>query len=115
MRRSIRFFRNYFIDFYFNLSGKEQEKVDYVLDLVRNLQIIPKKFLKHIEGTDGLFELRISYSISEYRIFCFFDSGTMVILLNVFKKKTQKTPRSEIERALKLKDEYFFEKERSKK
>jgi hypothetical protein len=55
MNREIRFFRHYFHDFYLNLEVKDQEKVEYVLDINKNLQIIPRKFLKHIEGTDGLF------------------------------------------------------------
>ena len=110
MKRKIIFFRNYFLDFYLSLDEKDQEKTEYVLDLVKNLQWIPKKFLKHIEGTDGLFEIRISSYQSEFRIFCFFDSGMLVILLTGFKKKSQKTPKKEIERALKLMKEYFKEK-----
>jgi len=63
--------------------------------MVKNLQWIPKKFLKHIEGTDGLFELRVSSSQNEFRIFCFFDSGMLVILLSGFKKKSQKILKKE--------------------
>lgn len=110
MKRKIQFYRHYFLDFYLSLDGKDQEKVEYVFDIVRHLQIIPKKFLKHIEGTDGLFEIRVSSGQNEFRIFCFFDSGMLVILLSGFKKKTQKTPRKEIDRALKLMKEYFIEK-----
>ena len=93
-----------------NLEDKDQEKVEYVLDIVRNIQRIPKKFLKQIEGTDGLYEIRGSSAKNELRIFCFFDSGMLIILLSGFKKKTQKTPRKEINRALKLMKEYFTEK-----
>ncbi|MCX6245938.1 MAG: type II toxin-antitoxin system RelE/ParE family toxin [Bacteroidetes bacterium] len=110
MKRKIIFFRHYFLDFYTSLDEKEQEKVEYVLDIVRNLQWIPKKFLKHIEGTDGLFEIRVSYGQNEFRIFCFFDSGMLVILLTGFKKKSQKTPGKEIDRAVKLMKEYYLEK-----
>jgi len=110
MKRKIHFFRQYFLDFYLSLNDKDQEKVEYVLDMVKNLQWIPKKFLKHIEGTDGLFEIRVSSSQTEFRIFCFFDSGMLIILLSGFTKKSQKTPRKEIERAIKLKKEYFTEK-----
>jgi phage-related protein len=43
-------------------------------------------------------------------VFSFFDEGNLVILLNGFQKKTQKTPKNEIELAEKLKKEYFDEK-----
>jgi phage-related protein len=110
MKRKIQFYRHYFLDFYLSLEDKEQEKVEYVFDIVKNLHLVPKKFLKHIEGTDGLFEIRVSSGQNEFRIFCFFDSGMLVILLSGFKKKTQKTPKKEIDRALKLMKEYFTEK-----
>ena len=110
MKRKILFFRKYFSDFYQSLNAKDQEKIEYVLNIVKNLQWIPKKFLKHIEGTDGLFEIRVSSFNSEFRIFCFFDAGMLVVLLTGFKKKTQKTPKKEIEQALKLMKEYYLEK-----
>jgi phage-related protein len=110
MKRKIQFFRHYFLDFYLSLEEKDQEKIEYVFDIVKNLQWIPKKFLKHIEGTEGLFEIRVSSGQNEFRIFCFFDSGRIVILLSGFKKKTQKTPRKEIDHALKLMKDYFTEK-----
>ncbi|ODS29982.1 MAG: hypothetical protein SCARUB_04911, partial [Candidatus Scalindua rubra] len=45
-----------------------------------------------------------------YRIFSFFDKGNLVVLGNAFQKKTQKVPRKEIEKALKIMKEYFHEK-----
>jgi len=110
MKRKILFFRDYFLDFYQSLDAKDQEKIEYVLNMVKNLQWVPKKFLKHIEGTDGLFEIRVSSFHSDFRIFCFFDTGMLVILLTGFKKKTQKTPKKEIDHALKLMKEYYLEK-----
>jgi len=59
---------------------------------------------------DGIFEIRVEFESNIYRIFCFFDAGHLVILLNAFQKKTQKTPKQEIEKALKIKDEYYAEK-----
>lgn len=61
-------------------------------------------------NTDGLFEIRIQQGSDIYRIFCFFDQGQLVVLANGFHKKTQNTPKQEIERALKIKEEYFNEK-----
>lgn len=58
-------------------------------------------------GYDGLFEIKIEYQSNIYRVFCCFDKGQLVVLLNAFQKKTQKTPNEEIERAMRLKEEYF--------
>ena len=58
-------------------------------------------------GYDGLYEIRIEYQSNIYRIFCCFDHEQLVVLFNGFQKKTQKTPKNEIERAMRLKDEYF--------
>lgn len=72
--------------------------------------MIPMKYLEHIEGTNGLYETKYSLGSDIWRVFCLFDEGRLVILLNGFQKKTQKTPKSEISLALKLKKEYFEEK-----
>jgi phage-related protein len=75
--------------------------------LIRQVEHVPEKFLKHLTGTDGLFEIRIEVQSNIYRIFCCFDEGQLVVLFNGFQKKTQKTPKNEIEKAQKLKDKYF--------
>jgi len=72
--------------------------------------MIPKKYFKHIEGKDGLFEIRVKAGSDIYRIFCFFDEGNLVILVNGFQKKTEKTPRNEIAKANRLKQNYYEEK-----
>ncbi len=110
MAREIRFYKNYFIDFYLAQDSKVQEKIEYVFKLIRTVERIPEKFLKHIETTDGLYEIRIKYRNDIFRIFCCFDEGKVVILFNAFQKKTQKTPIKEIEKGLKLKQEYFDNK-----
>ena len=61
-------------------------------------------------GTNGLYEIRIELGSNIFRIFCCFDEGRLVVLFNGFQKKTQKTPKSEIEKAEKLKAEYFSQK-----
>ncbi len=111
MTREIRFYKNYFIDFYIAQDEKVQEKIDYVLNLIKTVEGVPEKFMKHIKGTDGLYEVRIKYQNGVFRIFCCFDEGKIIILFNAFKKKTMKTPRKEIERGLKLKQEYFLNKQ----
>jgi phage-related protein len=108
--RQIIFHKHYFLDFYLEQSGKAQEKIEYVLKIIRTVQNVPKKFLEFITGTDGLFEVRIEYESNIYRIFCCFDKGNLVVLFNGFQKKTEKTPKKEIELALKLREDYFNSK-----
>jgi phage-related protein len=82
----------------------------WTFDLIEDLERVPDIYLKHIEETDGLYEIRVQNGSDIFRIFCFFDKGQLVVLANGFQKKTQKTPRSEIDRALKIKQEYESEK-----
>jgi len=104
------FYRSYFNDFYKQQAPKVQEKIEYVLKLIKVVDRIPEKFLKHITGTDGLNEIRIESGSNIYRIFCCFDKGNVVILFNAFQKKSQKTPKQEIVLAERLKNEYFKNK-----
>jgi len=110
MIREIRFYKNYFIDFYISLDSSAQEKIEYVFKVIRTVERIPEKFLKHLEGTDGLYEIRIKVGSNIYRVFCCFDAGRIVVLFNGIQKKSQKTPKKEITKAIKLMDEYFTNK-----
>lgn len=76
------------------------------MELIQEMQRIPEIYLKHIENTEGLYEIRVQNGSNIYRIFCFFDEGKLIILANGFQKKTQKTPKKEIELAIKIKLEY---------
>lgn len=113
--RYVIFFKHYFRDFFNKQSEKVQEKIDDVLFLITVAERIPRKFFKHIEGTVGLYEIRVEYQSNIYRIFCCFDEGNVVVLFNGFQKKSQKTPPIEIERALSIKKEYFHEKSKAGK
>lgn len=106
-QRHIIFYKHYFVDFYLELNEKVQEKIEYVFIILKTVKKVPKKFLDHVTGTDGLYEIRIEFESSIYRIFCCFDKENIVVLFNGFKKKSQKTPKNEIELALNLKLEYF--------
>jgi phage-related protein len=103
-------YKNYFWDFYNSQSLTVQDKVDFVIGLVRTLRIVPEKFLKHVEGTDGLYEMRIKVGSNIFRVFCFFDKGNLVILLGGFQKKSEKTPPKEIAKVEKQKIEYYYDK-----
>lgn len=108
--RKIIAYKNYFLDFYESQEPKIQEKIEYVLDLVRLERQVPKKFFKSLENTDGIYEVRVFTTFKSVRILCFFDDGNLVVLANCFVKKTQKTPRKEIKLAEKLKKEYLSTK-----
>ncbi len=108
--RQLIFYKHYFIEFYTNQSKRVQEKIDYVFKILRTVDKVPKKFLDHITGTKGIFEIRVEFGSNIYRIFCCFDKGNLVILFNGFQKKTSKTPNEEIALATRLMNEYFKNK-----
>jgi len=81
-----------------------------VLEAIETLERVPESYLKHLKGTDGLYEARIKLGSNIWRVFCFFDKGQLVILLNGFHKKSQKTPRKEIDKAVALMKQYYDEK-----
>jgi phage-related protein len=106
-QRQIIFYGNHFTDFYLEQPADVQEKIEFVFQLIRTVEKVPKKFLKHLAGTDGLYEIRIEFESNIYRIFCCFDRGKLVVLFNGFQKKAKKTVKKEIDLALRLKDDYF--------
>ena len=110
MERRVIVYNNYFLDFYKEQDNKVQEKIEYVLDLIRFEKRVPIKFLKFLENTDGIYEVKVVTTFRSIRILCFFDKGKLVVLTNCFIKKSQKTPRKEIKLAEKLKKEYLNEK-----
>lgn len=83
-----------------------QTKIEWTLNLIQVTQYIPEKYFKHLEGTNGLYEIRVEVGRNIYRIFSFFDKGNLVVLGNAFQKKSQKTPKQELEKALKIMEEY---------
>jgi len=109
--REVIAYKNYFEDFLMNQPVKVQNKIFKIIEAIETLERIPESYLKLITGTKGLYEARISLASNTWRVFCFFDKGRLVILLNGFTKKTQKTPKREIDKALRLMSEYFIEKE----
>jgi len=110
MIRRIVFHESHFINFYSKLSDGVKRKIQYAFDLIKQVDMVPKKFLAPMTGYEGLFEIRIEYQSNIYRIFCCFDEGQLIVLFNGFQKKSQKTPKNEIEKAVRLKKEYFKSK-----
>jgi phage-related protein len=98
------------VNFYKSQDLQVQEKIEYVLDLVRFERQVPKKFYKLLENTDGIWEIRVITTFKSIRILCFQDKGNLVVLTNCFLKKSQKTPKKEIKTAENLKKEYLTDK-----
>ncbi len=108
--RTVFLYKDYFTNFFYKQKQKVKDKIIWTFRLIETVQQVPEDYLKHLEGTDGLYEIRVQQGSDIFRIFCFFDSGKLVILANGFQKKTQKTPKSEIDKALKIKKDYETEK-----
>ncbi len=108
--RTVTLYKDYFIDFYKKQKQKVQDKILWTFKIIETQRQVPADYLKHMEGTDGLYEIRVQQGSDIFRIFCFFDEGKLIVLANGFQKKTQKTPKAEIEKALKIKNEYGTQK-----
>jgi phage-related protein len=108
--RTIVFYKEYFQEFFSAQKDKVKDKIIWTLTLIEEIERVSEQYLKHLEGTDGLYEIRIQLGNDIFRIFCFFDSGKLIIITNGFQKKTQKTPKQEIDKALKIKKDYENEK-----
>ncbi len=105
MVREIIAYKDYYCDFMAKLSEKEQMKIRWALLLFSDTERVPSHFIKYIE--DDIYEFRVNYGNKEFRIFFIYDGERLVILFNAFRKKTQKTPRAEINKAKRLKQEYY--------
>ena len=104
--RTIIFYKDYFEKFFVQQSKKVKDKIIWTLDLIEDIDRVPETYLKHIESTTGLYEIRVKFGREIFRIFCFFDKGKLVVLANGFQKKTKKIPKQEIEVALRIMEEY---------
>ena len=100
-------------DFLDSLSGKQAQKVIWVLRLIEELDVVPTQYLKKLVNTDDIWEVRIQFGGNIFRLLGFFDGRTLLILTNGFAKKSQKTPRQEIDLATRRKNEYLSRKRKS--
>lgn len=109
--RNIFYYKNHYLDFFGPLKPQVKKKLNWTLQLIATIDRVPEKYFKHITGSTGIYEIRVEVGSDIYRIFSFFDEGQFIVLVNGFQKKTQKTPKNEIELAEKLKRQYFDEKD----
>ena len=103
-------FENHFSEFLKKQPVKVQNKIFKIIEAIETLERVPTNYLKMLVGTDGLDEARIQLGSDIWRVFCFFDNGKLVVLLNGFTKKTQKTPKNEIKKAQQLMQKYYNNK-----
>jgi len=107
--RNVIYFEEHFEKFYSSQNSKVKEKIDLGLYYLQYTKQVPSRYIGTTKQKN-LFYLRIKQSSNIYRIFFCYDKGEIVVLFNGFQKKTQKTPKSEITKALKIQKRYFNEK-----
>lgn len=113
--RNIFYYKRYYLDFFEKQTKDVQKKFNWTLQLIATIERVPAKYFQHMESTDGLYEVRVEVGSNIFRAFAFFDDGQLVVLGNAFQKKTQKTPKNELDLAKKIKKEYFDEKSKRTK
>lgn len=106
--RTVETYKEYTTSFLDTQPNKIRNKFIWTFQLIEEIEVVPTTYLKHIE--DGIYEVRVKFGSNIFRVMSFFDDDKLVITINGFQKKTQKTPKSEIARAKKIREEYEKEK-----
>jgi phage-related protein len=96
--REVIAYENHFENFLIKLPAKVQDKIFKIIEAIETLERVPSNYLKSMEGTNGLYEARIQLGSNIWRVFCFFDNGKLVILLNGFQKKNKKLQRKKLKK-----------------
>jgi phage-related protein len=104
------FYKNYFEKFFLQQNNRVKEKILWTIGLIEDVEVVPSIYLKSISGTNGIYEIRIQTGSDIFRIFCFFDKAHIIVIGHGFQKKTQKTPKNEIIKAIQIKLDYENEK-----
>lgn len=112
--REVIVFKDYFEQFFQSQTPKVRDKIIKVLDILEHIEHVPSTYLKHIVGTDGLYEVRVQLASNIFHIFCCFDGARLVVLFSGFQKKTNKTPIKEIDKALAIMKDYYNDKHSTK-
>ena len=109
-QRQLYFFKDYFKSFYVDQEDKVKKKILWTFRVIEELDQIPETYFKFIKNSSGIYEIIVQVGNNIFRVFCFFDIDNLVVVGHGFQKKTQKTPKSEIERAEQIKKEYYDDK-----
>ena len=97
-------------EFFDSLTNKQFENVAFVLDIIEQIDIVPRKYFKKLKNTNDIWEVRVQHGNNIFRVLGFFDGNDLVVLNHAFTKKSQKIPKKEIETAEKRKKHYFNKK-----
>jgi phage-related protein len=104
-------------EFVDSLDKKSQQKLFTSIRKVKE-RIFGQWFTK-LRGSNGLYEFRFDESSKFYRLFAFWDTDeeteTLIVGTHGIEKKSNKTPTKDIQKAERLKREYFEEKRQEKK
>jgi phage-related protein len=95
-----------------SLTGKQAQKILWVLQLIEEMESVPRQYFKKLADGEGIWEVRIQFGNDAFRLLGFFAGSTLLILTNGFAKKTQKTPPQEIALAIRRKNEYLARRKR---
>lgn len=106
--RKIIAYKGYFSKFMAALNEDERRKVRKTMLLLSSDETMPRHYVKPLE--EAIYELRVTLPTKEARVFFIYDGETLVVLFNAFVKKTRKTPHAELEKAKRLKKEYYESK-----
>ena len=109
-KRELFFFKNYFQEFFDKQRPKVKKRIIWTLKVIEDVDRIPEIYFRHIEGSDGIYEIRIQSGNDIFRIFSFFDKNRLIIVGHGFQKKTQKTPQNQLDLAQKIRKEYYESK-----
>ena len=109
-KRELFFFKNYFKDFYDKQRPKVKKRIIWTLKVIEDVDRIPEIYFKRIEGSDGIYEIRVQSGNDIFRIFSFFDKNKLIIVGHGFQKKSQKTPQNQLNLAEKIRKEYYESK-----
>lgn len=110
--RDIRFYRTEsgtspveeFLD---SLTGKQAQKVAWVLQLIEELDTVSVQYFKKLVNTDDIWEVRVQTGNNIFRLLGFLEEDQLIVLNHGFQKKTQRTPKKEIQLAEVRKKGYF--------
>jgi phage-related protein len=97
-------------EFLDSLNSKHAQKVAWVLELIERMDQVPVQYFKKLKSTDGIWEVRARVGSNSFRLLGFIDNDEYIILTNGFAKKSQKTPKQEIELAEQRKADYLSRK-----
>ncbi|MCI5123027.1 MAG: type II toxin-antitoxin system RelE/ParE family toxin [Candidatus Electrothrix sp. AR5] len=97
-------------EFLDSLTGQQARKVAWVLELIGEQPAVPTNYLKKLVNTDDIWEVRVSAGNNIFRLLGFFDGRKLIVLDHAFQKKTQKTPKRDIQTAEARKKDYFRRK-----